>query len=69
MIVHAADVFELTVGAVMGGAVSVNMGRQGLSILDPKTRWKAISIIALFLLSYLVLSDLLRTLFPGPVAS
>ena len=69
MIVHAADVFQLTVGAVMGVAVSVNMGRHGLSIINPETRWTAISVISLFLLSFLLLSDLLATLFPGPVGS
>ncbi len=66
MIVHAADVVQLTVGAVLGVVVSVNMGQQGLSVMNPKTRWKAIGVISLFLFSFLLLSDLINTLFPGP---
>lgn len=34
--------------------------------MNPKTRWKAIGVISLFLFSFLLLSDLINTLFPGP---
>lgn len=37
--------------------------------MNPKTRWKAIGVISLFLFSFLLLSDLLNTLFPGPVGN
>lgn len=53
-----AEVVQLTVGAVVGVAVSINMGRFGLSLMDPKTRWKAAAVLVAFLFTFLVLTDL-----------
>ena len=55
----AAEVVQLSVGAVLGTVVSINLGRFGLSLMDPKTRWKALGVIGTFLFTFLVLSDLL----------
>ena len=56
---NLGEVVQLTVGAVMGTAVSINLSRFGISLMDPKTRWKAASIVGLFLFSFLALTDLL----------
>ena len=55
----AAEVVQLSVGAVLGTVVSINLGRFGLSLMDPKTRWKALGVIGTFLFTFLVLSDLI----------
>ena len=56
---NLGEVVQLTVGAVMGTAVSINLSRFGISPMDPKTRWKAAGIVGLFLFSFLALTDLL----------
>ena len=56
---NLSEVVQLTVGAVMGTAVSINLSRFGISLMDPKTRWKAAGIVGLFLFSFLSLTDLL----------
>ncbi len=56
---NLSEVVQLTVGAVMGTAVSINLSRFGISLMDPKTRWKAAGIVGLFLFSFLALTDLL----------
>ena len=43
----------------MGTAVSINLSRVGISLMDPETRWKAAGIIGVFLFSFLSLTDLL----------
>ena len=59
---NLADVGQLTVGTMLGLALSFNMSRHGLSLRNPETRWKSIGIILLFLFSFLILSDLLLSL-------
>ncbi|TXT25388.1 MAG: hypothetical protein FD131_4589 [Rhodocyclaceae bacterium] len=59
IVANAAEVVQLTIGAVIGTAVSVNLRRFNLSLMDPKTRWKASGVIVTFLFSFLVLSDLI----------
>ena len=54
-----AEVVQLSVGAVLGTVVSLNLSRFGLSLMDPKTRWKALGVIGTFLFTFLVLSDLI----------
>ena len=56
---NLGEVVQLTVGAVMGTAVSINLSRFGISLMDPKTRWEAAGIIGVFLFSFLSLTDLL----------
>ena len=56
---NLSEVVQLTVGAVMGTAVSINLSRFGISLMDPETRWKAAGIIGVFLFSFLALTDLL----------
>lgn len=56
---NAAEVVQLTVGAVLGTAVSFNLDRFGLSLMNPKTRWKAAGVTLAFLFTFLVLTDLL----------
>ena len=56
---NLGEVVQLTVGAVMGTAVSINLSRFGISLMDPETRWKAAGIIGVFLFSFLALTDLL----------
>ena len=56
---NLGEVVQLTVGAVMGTAVSINLSRFGISLMDPETRWKAAGIIGAFLFSFLALTDLL----------
>lgn len=53
------EIAQLAIGALMGTIVSVNLDRNGVSIRDPKTRWKALAVISTFLYSFLVLSDLI----------
>lgn len=53
------EVVQLTVGAIMGAALSVNMHRFGLSLRDPATRWNAVAIIVMFVVTFLFLTDLL----------
>ncbi len=55
----AAEFVQLAVGAVLGTVVSINLNRFGLSLMDPKTRWKALGVIGTFLFTFLVLSDLI----------
>ena len=55
----AAEVVQLSVGAVLGTVVSINLRRFGLSLMDPQTRWKALGVIGTFLFTFLVLSDLI----------
>ncbi len=50
---NTAEVVQLTIGAVLGVAVSFNLDRFHLS------GWKAAGIVAVFLFTFLVLSDLL----------
>ena len=50
---NTAEVVQLTIGAVLGVAVSFNLDRFRL------TRWKAAGITAAFLFTFLVLSDLI----------
>lgn len=59
IVANAAEVVQLTIGAVIGTAVSVNLGRFNISLMDPKTRWKAAGVIVTFLFSFLVLTDLI----------
>lgn len=54
-----AEIIQLAIGAVLGTAVSINMSRFGLSITDPRTRWKAAGVIGTFLMTFLVLTDLI----------
>ena len=56
---NLGEVVQLAVGAVMGTAVSINLSRFGISLMDPETRWKAAGIIGVFLFSFLALTDLL----------
>ena len=56
---NLGEVVQLAIGAVMGTAVSINLSRFGISLMDPKTRWKAAGIVGLFLFSFLALTDLL----------
>ena len=51
-----AEVIQLAIGAVLGTAVSINLSRFGLSIMDAKTRWKALGVIGAFLFSFLALT-------------
>jgi hypothetical protein len=53
------EVVQLTVGAIVGAALSINMSRGGMSLIDPKTRWMAAAFIVLFLSTFLLLTDLL----------
>lgn len=53
------ELLQLSIGALLGTVVSINLGRFGLSLMDPKTRWKALGVIGLFLFSFLVISDLI----------
>jgi hypothetical protein len=53
------EVVQLTVGAIVGAALSINMSRGGMSFIDPKTRWMAAAFIVLFLSTFLLLTDLL----------
>ena len=55
----AAEVVQLSVGAVLGTVASINLSRFGLSLMDPQTRWKALGVIGTFLFTFLVLSDLI----------
>ena len=59
MAISAAEVVQLSIGAVLGTVVSINLGRFGLSLMDPKTRWKALGVIGTFLFTFLVLTDLI----------
>ena len=61
----AAEVVQMMIGAVVGTAVSINMSRFGMSIMDPKTRWKAAGVLVIFLFSFLVLTDLILTSSPA----
>ena len=56
---NLGEVVQLAIGAVMGTAVSINLSRFGISLMDPETRWKAAGIIGVFLFSVLALTDLL----------
>lgn len=56
---NTAEVIQLGIGAMLGTAVSINLSRFGLSLMDPETRWKAAGIIGLFLASFVVLTDLI----------
>lgn len=56
---NMAEVIQLTVGAIMGTALSINLSRFGISLMDPKTRLKAAAIIGLFIVTFVVLTDLL----------
>lgn len=58
-----AEGFDLAVGALLGAAVAFNLGRFGLSLRDPATRWKAFGVLAGFLLTFLILTDLVRNGF------
>lgn len=55
----AAEVVQLSIGAVLGTVVSINLSRFGLSLMDPNTRWKALGVISTFLFTFLILSDLI----------
>lgn len=55
----AGELFQLSIGALLGTVVSINLGRFGMSLMDPKTRWKALAVIGIFLFSFLVISDLI----------
>ena len=55
----AAEVVQLSIGAVLGTVVSINLGRFGLSLMDPNTRWKALGVIGTFPFTFLILSDLI----------
>lgn len=57
--VNTPEVIQLTVGAILGSAVSINLSKFGMSLMDPETRWKAAGIIGTFLFTFVVLSDLL----------
>jgi len=53
------EVVQLSIGAALGTVVSINLDRFGLSLMDSKTRWKALGVIGAFLLTFLVISDLI----------
>ena len=55
---NTAEMIQLGIGAMLGTAVSINLSRFGLSLMDPDTRWKAAGIIGLVLASFVVLTDL-----------
>ena len=55
----AVEVVQLSIGAVLGTVVSINLSRFGLSLMDPNTRWKALGVIGTFLFTFLILSDLI----------
>jgi hypothetical protein len=53
------EVVQLTVGAILGAALSINLSRANLSLTDPQTRWRAAGIIVMFVGTFLLLADLL----------
>lgn len=59
LVTSTAEVVQLTIGAILGVAVSLNLGRFGLSFRNPETRVKAAVITLTFLFTFLVISDLL----------
>ena len=59
VVLTSSEVFQLIVGSILGTAVSCNLNRFGLSLLDPETRYKAIAVVVIFLVSFTVLSGLL----------
>lgn len=58
-ILNFAECIQLVAGSILGTVLAINLSRFGLSFRDPKTRWQALAVLVLFLLTYLVLSDLL----------
>jgi len=42
------NVVQLSLGAVGGVVLALNMGRYGISLSNPDTRWTAIGIISAF---------------------
>ena len=54
-----AEVVQLTVGAIMGAALSINMHKFGMSLMDPKTRWNAVAGIIMFVVTFLFVTDLI----------
>lgn len=54
------DAAQLTIGAVIGLAVSLNLDRYGMSLMDPKTRWTTLGIICTFLFTFLLFSEWLK---------
>jgi hypothetical protein len=57
--IRGAEVAQLVVGGIVGAALSINMCKHGMSILDPKTRWQSLSLIGSFLFAFLSLTDAL----------
>lgn len=57
IVVSAGDAGQLTVGALVGFALSINMSRHGLSALDPATRWQALVVAGSYLFMFLALVD------------
>lgn len=55
--VSAGDAVQLTVGALVGFALFINMSRHGLSVIDPATRWPALAVAGSYLFMFLALAD------------
>ena len=51
------EVVQLTVGAILGAALSINMHRANLTLTDPKTRWRAAGIMVMFVSTFRLLAD------------
>lgn len=57
VVASIGEVVQLTVGSIMGAAVTINMMKHGMSPLDPKTRWQSLALIGSFLFCFLAVSD------------
>ncbi len=55
------EVVQLTVGAILGAALSINLSRANLSLTDPQTRWRAACIMVMFVSTFLLLADLVMS--------
>lgn len=62
IVVTGSEAMQLVVGSITGFALSINMSRCGLSVLDPETRWKSLALVGSYLFAFLALTDWIASL-------
>jgi hypothetical protein len=52
-----SEVVQLSIGTMLGVALSQNLGRHGLTLSDPKTRWTTLGIIFLYAATFQLIAE------------
>lgn len=56
-LVTVSEIVQLSIGTILGFALSLNLEHHGLTLSDPKTRWTTLGIIILYAATFVLISE------------